>query len=95
MLKIFFHVSIWKTTIVEVYTKLLLGKRPPWEKGADRFKDDLMLRLLECALAKGLDEILPQIARDRLIAERAEGPEFGCKLFFAIHDHRASGILLY
>jgi hypothetical protein len=93
-LKILFDVRVGKAAIVQVNAQLRLGNGPSRKQGADRFKDDLMLRLVESVRAEGLDEILPQIASDRLIAKRAKGLEFGCDLFFVIHCNSGGGISL-
>ena len=72
----------------------LLGRKCPSRKeGADRFKDDLMFGLAESVRAERLDEILPQVACDGLIAKRAKGLKLGCELCLAIHCDSAGEIL--
>ena len=51
----------------------------------DRFKDDLMLGVDKGVVGEGLQESLPVLTRDRLVAEDAEGLEFGGELCFAVH----------
>jgi hypothetical protein len=84
-LKIHFDIRVRKSTIIQVDAQFLRGNCSLRKQGADRFKNDSMLRLNERARAKGLDEILPQIARDRFIAQRAERFKFSRELCFAIH----------
>lgn len=64
------------------------------KQGLDRFKHDLMLRVAERARAEGSDEILPQIASDRLIAKRAKRLAFGCEFCFLVHYNAVGGIPL-
>jgi hypothetical protein len=67
-LKIFFDVRIGETAIVQVDTQLRHGNGASWKKGADRFKDDLMLRLDENVPAERMHVSLPLLARGSLIA---------------------------
>ncbi len=68
-----------------MHTQLGGGNGTSRKQGADRFKDDLMFRLDESMLVEGLHKSLPLTARGRLIAQRAEGLEFGGELCFSIH----------
>jgi len=78
-LKIFFHVRVGKAAIVQVDAQLFLGNGAAEEEDADRFKNDLMLRLDECVIGERLHEPPPLLATDGIIAEHAEGLEFGCE----------------
>jgi hypothetical protein len=89
-LEIFFDVRVRKAAIVHVDTQLRRGNGATRKKDADRFKDGLMLRLDERARAERLQESLPVFARGRLIAQQAEGLEFGYELCFAIHGNGGS-----
>jgi hypothetical protein len=84
-LEIFFNVCIGKAAIVQVDAQLLPRNGASWKQGANRIEDDLMLGFAEGARAEGLDEILSQIAGNRLIAKSAEGLKFGCEFCFAVH----------
>ena len=75
-LKIYFDVRVGKSAIVQVNAQILSGNVSPRKQGVNGFKNDSMLRLDERARAEGFDEILPQIARDRLIAQCAQCLKF-------------------
>jgi len=75
-LKIYYDVRVGESAIVQMDAQSLRGNCSQWKQGADRFKNDSMLWLSERARAEGLDEILPQIARDRFIAQCAQRLKF-------------------
>jgi len=84
-LKILFNVRVGKAAIVQVDAQLFLRNGASRKEGANRIEDDLMLGFAEGARAEGLDEILAQIAGNRLVAKCAQGLKFGCEFCFAVH----------
>jgi hypothetical protein len=56
----------------------LCGDGTQRKQGAYGFKNDAVLGLRKLARAQGLNEILAQIARDSLIAQRAQCAKFSC-----------------
>ena len=76
--EIFFDIGVGKPAIVQVNDQFFRGNRPAGKQRANGFKNDAMLRLCKFARAKRFDEILAQIARDGLVAQRAKCPEFRC-----------------
>jgi len=67
-LEIFIDIRVRKAAIVQVDTQLRRGNGASRKEGADRFKDDLMLRFDENMLGERLHESVPLLARGRLIA---------------------------
>jgi hypothetical protein len=71
-LKIFFDLRVGEPAIVQVDAKLTHGNEASRKQGAERFVDDLMLRINENVLAERLHKSQSLLARNRLIAKDAE-----------------------
>jgi hypothetical protein len=71
-LEIFFNFGVGETAIIQVDAKLTHGNGASRKQGAERFVDDLMLRVNEYILAEGLHKTQSLLARNRFIAKHAE-----------------------
>ena len=82
---IFFQVHVWKTAIIKMNGKLLLGKSATWKQGTNRFEDDSMLRFDKNMSVQCSDKFSSLADCPGLFDQRAEDLDFHDRQCRALH----------